>query len=152
MSQVWVAGRVRRGHRVASGTGDTPYPAGTIALQAPYFVARGLDLSGLHPATLNVDLAPVRWAPLRPVHTFAQVAWSELIEPETFSFLPARLRHAGREVTGWVYRPHPETKPGHHQPDTVIELLLPLVPGLGYGDDVQVGLDTGHVRLEGLPV
>ncbi len=46
---------VRQGHGVASGRApDSPYPAGTIALQAPLFARHGLDLSPFFPGTLNL--------------------------------------------------------------------------------------------------
>lgn len=142
----WLPGRVTAGHGVASGRGSTPYPAGTIELQRPHFLARGLDLSDLHPGTVNVDLAPVRWHPTHPEVTFEKVAWSEAIAPETFSFLRARLRHDDAEAAGWIYYPHPETKPQHEQPDSVAELLLPFVPGLQPGAPVEIGVDSARIR------
>jgi hypothetical protein len=54
-----VTGFVCQGFRVASGqTTDSPYPAGTIAMQVPFFRDRGLDLSRYFLGTLNVSIAP----------------------------------------------------------------------------------------------
>ena len=49
MALLEVSGRVCSGHGVASGRSagqpHNPYPAGTIAMQMPYFKALGLDVS-----------------------------------------------------------------------------------------------------------
>lgn len=38
-----------QGHRVASGLNGNPaFPGGTLRMQAPFFKARGLDLSLIH--------------------------------------------------------------------------------------------------------
>lgn len=142
----WLTGRVARGHGVASGTGDTPYPAGAITLQAPHFAARGFHLDQVRAATVNVDVAPTHWRPISPDVTLDRVPWSDLIPPETFSFLRARARFGGREADGWVYYPHPETKPQHEQPETIVELLLPHLPGLGYGDVIEVALPAHRIH------
>jgi hypothetical protein len=55
---LWM-GCLRPGHQVASGLAvNNPYPAGTIAMQTPFFKALGLDLSGFYVGTLNVSIAP----------------------------------------------------------------------------------------------
>ena len=123
---------------MASGrASDSPYPAGTIALQAPFFAAQGVDLSPYFPGTLNVDLAPHM-----PWHGQAvfdgRLRWFGDIE-ERFVLTPIALRHAGAMVEGLWYYPHPGTKPGHFQRPTVVELLLPWVPGLPEDARVEVG-------------
>lgn len=150
-----VDGVVVRGHEVASGVGsDSPYPAGTIGMQLPRFADRGLDLTGMHPATINVDIAPRGYAVRRPTHTFRDVRWTDLHGPETFSFFRCRLARVttpgAREVEhdGWIYYPHPETKPMHEQPSTVLEVLMPYLAGLAYGDAVRLSLDPDEIRLE----
>ena len=47
MSDNWVTipGVIIQGHGVASGQGETPYPRGSIAMQKPFFLERGLDLA-----------------------------------------------------------------------------------------------------------
>lgn len=134
------AGTIVAGHGVASGISPTTeYPAGTIALQTPHFAARGLSLEGLRQATINLDLGtPVRM--LRPTSTLVDVDWTDLHAPETFSFLRCAVEHVGRTVHGYVYWPHPETKPANFQADSVIELLLPNLAGLAYGDELTVTL------------
>lgn len=132
-------GTVVAGHGVASGrSSSSPYPSGTIDMQAPHFAERGLSLDGLRHATVNLDLgAPVRV--LRPTVTLTDVAWTDRHGPETFSFLRCRaLTPSGAALEGHVYWPHPDTKPAHFQADSVLELLLPHVPGLGYGDELTI--------------
>lgn len=141
-------GVVVTGHGVASGrSGDSPFAGGTIALQAPHFAARGLDLSPLVPATVNLDIAPHRLVLAQPRWTFVDVAWTEVHGPETFSFVECTVERAGTSHAGLVYLPHPETKPMHHQPSTVIELLLPRLEGLATGDRVDVTLARGQATF-----
>lgn len=145
-----VPGTVVRGHGVASGRKpESPFPAGTIALQVPVFAALGLDLGEMHLATVNVDIAPARYVIRRPGHTFADVRWTDVHGPETFSFLTCGLTREGdpRTRTGWVYYPHPETKPMHDQPATVLEVLVPHLPGLAYGDKVTLHLHPAEITV-----
>ena len=50
-------GRVIKGHQVASGKAiDSPFSAGTIALQKPLFKKLGLDLSQMFNGTINLAI------------------------------------------------------------------------------------------------
>jgi hypothetical protein len=152
----WIAvrGIVVRGHGIASGRApDTPYPAGSIALQRPHFAARGLDLADLFDGTVNLDLAPRQWRPAAAELTLRDVAWTPLIPPETFSFIPCRASIVGEPsvYAGFVYYPHPETKPGHHQPGSVLELLLPHLEDLRPGTILDVQLPAEQVELDDSP-
>ncbi len=141
-------GVVRAGHGVASGRAtDSPFAGGTIALQAPHFAARGLDLTPFVPATVNLDIAPLRLVPLVPRWTFADVAWTDVHGPETFSFIEAAVTRAGRAHEGLVYLPHPETKPMHQQPATVVELLLPRLDGLVTGEVLGLEVREGQAHI-----
>lgn len=137
----WVEGVVVAGHGVASGTGqDRRYPAGTIRLQQPFFLERGIDLSGYYPGTLNVDVAPLVPAPIPEKALFdGLMRWFGDIE-ERFILSPAEVEVDGVRHAGLWYYPHPETKPAHFQPGTVIELLLPWIADIRAGDRVRVGL------------
>ena len=139
MTIEWFCGSVVTGHGVASGRAGaaSPYPAGTIALQAPHFRARGIDLAPYFQGTLNVDLAPRLPPPVPPVFD-GRLRWFGELE-ERFLLMPAMLRHAGTVVQGLWYYPHPETKPDHFQRATVVELLLPRVSGIAPGARVEVG-------------
>lgn len=135
----WLPGRCIAGYGVASGRAGpaSPYPAGTIALQAPFFRAQGVDLSRFFAGTLNVDLAPHLPPPPAPIFD-GRLRWFGDLE-ERFLLTPIALRHAGTVHEGLWYYPHPETKPAHFQRPTVVELLLPWVPGLAPGTAVDVG-------------
>ena len=141
-------GVVVAGHGVASGRAAySPFAAGTIELQAPHFAALGLDLSPFVMATVNLDLAPLRLVLERPRWTFADVAWTDVHPPETFSFVECTVARDDEEVAGLVYLPHPETKPMHHQPSTVVELLLPRLVGLAPGDVLSLTLADDQARV-----
>ncbi|MCX6951837.1 MAG: hypothetical protein NTV51_06685 [Verrucomicrobia bacterium] len=150
MSDNWqrVQGVVRRGHRVASGTGeDRRYPEGTLRMQRPFFAALGLDLAGFYEGTLNVDIAPRSFALAEPRHTFRRVRWTDLHPPEDFSFSQCVVCHRGGEHAGWVYTPHPETKAAHFQPPTMLEILLPWVEGVNYGDTVELRVPANQIVI-----
>ena len=138
---------VLQGHQVASGWGPSPYPMGTIVLQAPFFQRLGLDLTPFYAATLNLDFAPYEVVLQQPSFTFRQVNWTSAHPPEDFSFSPCRLRFHGIRYDGWVYYPHPETKTIHFQNSSVLEVLAPKVPEIGYGDRVTVELDPAEVLV-----
>ncbi len=143
-----VQGRVVEGHRIASGeANDSPYPAGSLSLQIPHFRDRGLDLSDYHRATINVALEVSSVRILQPDHHFAQVRWFEGIPAEDFSFVRCRLEYRGQTHEGWVYYPHPETKPAHRQPSNVIEVVTHRVADLSYGDAVTVEVDPQRVEV-----
>ncbi|MGA0160357.1 MAG: hypothetical protein ACO3JW_00710, partial [Vulcanococcus sp.] len=132
MERLWHRGIVARGHGVASGSAsDSPYPAGTIALQSPFFLQGGLDLSDCVQGTINLDFPGCRWVLSHPDHCFEQLAWTPLHPPETFSFWRVLLRQpSSAAVQGWIYYPHPETKVRHFQRDGRLELLAPCLPEL----------------------
>ena len=135
-----IAATIVQGHRVASGlNGDRRFPGGTMKMQAPHFLARGLDLSTCHPGTLNVSIAPVRYRVVQPRLTFRGVKWHPHEPAEDFSFFDVRITPVGASaVDGLIYFPHPETKPEHFQQPDVLELLLPWTEGLPYGARVML--------------
>ncbi|MGB3299406.1 MAG: hypothetical protein WBA76_14145 [Phormidesmis sp.] len=135
---VTVLGTVVAGHRVASGqAAQSPYPSGTIEMQTPHFAALGVDLTPFYPGTLNVSMAPSRFS-LRPQTTLPQVKWSPHHAAESFSFLSIYLTWQQQTFGGLVYYPHPETKLNHFQDPSVLELLLPKIAGIAYGDRVKL--------------
>lgn len=144
----WVRGVVVAGYGVASGTGqERHYPAGTIRLQQPFFLERGIDLSGYFSGTLNVDLAPVEPVPQHPLFD-GLVRWFGDIE-ERFMLSAIEVEANGRNYAGLWYYPHPDTKPAHFQRRTVVELLLPWIEGIQAEDEVVVRFlcPGGHGRL-----
>ncbi len=145
-----VSARVVRGHRVASGgNGDPRFPGGTLRMQRPLFLARGLDLSAYHPGTINVSVAPLRYRIVSARHRFSAVQWHPTQPAEDFSFFDARLSLGGAAAAaGFVYYPHPETKPNHFQQPDVLELLMPFIAGLAYGSEIQLGIDAAQMVFE----
>ncbi|MBK4735426.1 hypothetical protein [Noviherbaspirillum pedocola] len=138
----WINGIVRAGYGVASGSGaDRRYPAGTIRMQQPFFLERGIDLSPYFPGTLNIDVAPKAPVPRRPIFD-GLLRWYADIE-ERFLLSETEIEASGKRYAGLWYYPHPQTKPAHVQADTVVELLMPWIPNLHAGDAVRVGLAQG---------
>lgn len=141
---------VVRGHRVASGMNRDPrFPGGTIRMQAPHFLGRGLDLSGYHSATLNVSIAPWRYRVMRPRHTFASVNWHPTEPAEDFSFFDVNVITTGvAPIAGLIYFPYPATKPEHFQQPDVLELLLPWIDGHDYGTKVTLEVPREQMVFE----
>jgi hypothetical protein len=142
---------------VASGRSPTsPYPAGTIALQTPFFAAAGLDLTPFFAGTLNLRAGRGQWHLSRPDHRIEALAWTDRHPPETFSFWHCRLRldpgedrradgEAGLEAL--IYHPHPQTKQAHHQPPDALEVLAPWIAGLSSDQALELGVDPRRCRL-----
>ena len=140
---------VTRGHLAASGTGESPrYPGGTIRMQTPVFLKRGLDLAAMYPGTLNLDVAPLRFRLLAADHRFRNVRWTSLIPPEDFSFSRCRIAFGNNLYPGWIYYPHPETKTEHFQSPSIVEILAPWIEGIEYGSRVTLHAQSAHVSLD----
>jgi len=145
---IFIPGLVVPGHQVASGANqDSPYHEGTLALQAPHFLERGLDISRFHRATINVDFSPLTPVLVKPSLTLDKVDWTDLIPPETFSFLEVTLARGEESYSGLLYYPHPETKVENFQSGNCLEFLATLIPGLSYSDPVRVGFPAGSVAF-----
>lgn len=142
--------RVVPGHQVASGrNGDPRFPGGTVRMQLPHFQQRGLDLRHLYPGTVNVSIAPLQFRVRQPRYTFPQVQWHPTAPAETFSFFDVGVRGpGGRVVAGFIYYPHPETKPEHFQQPDVLELLLPFMDAITYGADLILEISPAQILIE----
>ena len=144
-----VAGVVQRGHGVASGRGpNSPYPISSLRMQAPFFKARGLDLSPYFEGTLNLSIAPHTFKLLTPQFTFPRVAWTTLHPPETFSFSACRVIYRDASYDGWVYYPHPETKIRHFQDPTIIEVITTFIPELTYDDMLELLVKAAEIVID----
>lgn len=144
-----VPARIVPGHRVASGgNGDPRFPGGTLHMQTPHFRELGLDLGAWHPGTMNVSIAPCAYQVLKAPLTFRQVKWHPVEPAEDFSFFDVRVTPPqGGPVRGLIYFPHPDTKPEHFQKPDVLELLLPFIPGLAYGQDLLLEIPDDQIRI-----
>lgn len=139
-----------QGHRVASGLNGNPrFPGGTLRMQLPFFAELGLDLSAFYPGTLNVSIAPLSYRVVQPRHTFRALKWHPEDLAEDFSFFDVTVhRDDGEPVRGWIYHPHPDTKPVHFQKPDVLELLLPWTEGLSYGTKIRLEVPVEQMMIE----
>lgn len=145
---LYVSGQVMAGYGVASGrASQSPYPAGTIALQTPHFQKLGVDLSPYYPGTLNISIAPAQFRIIQPQWTFPLVHWYPDTCPETFSFSPCRVIYGDQQSSGLIYYPHPETKPDHFQDSSTIEVLAPYIPQIETGRTVRLGVLSQQVEI-----
>jgi len=146
MKWMHLRGTVVEGHRVASGlNGDPRFPEGTLAMQMRFFLEGGMDLSGYHRATINLDLSPWRFVVRNPVKTFPDLKWCPTEPAEDFSFFDCLVAPAGNSQAlkfreGLIYYPHPETKPEHFQSPHVLEILSEFIQDLEYGGILELAL------------
>ena len=141
-------GRIRKGHGVASGSAaSSPYPEGTLALQAAIFKLRGVDLQAYHRGTLNVDISPRRFELIRADVTLRDIRWTDRIPPEHFSFSACLLEACNRMHHALIYHPHPETKTEHFQSESLVEVLAPFIEGVSEGSPVVLRVCGDHIRL-----
>jgi hypothetical protein len=143
---IQVSGTVVVGHGVASGT-SKEYPYSSLERQKAFFKAGGLDLDCFFLGTLNVSIAPLRFELVRPAYTFRHIAWTDLHPPEDISFSPCRVRFQGKEYEGFIYYPHPETKIRHFQNPSLIEVITEKIPGVGYGNRLELVLDPVEIQI-----
>ena len=147
-------GTVTAGYQFASGNAvnrqlkPSPYSKGTLEIQSHNFKEAGFDLEtsipNLYWGTVNVKLSE-QLSLERPDLTLPNIDWtsgetaSGRIPPETFSFIRCCLAYRGIFHLGYIYYPHPETKPSnnaHHY--DVLEVLTEHVDELAYGESVSV--------------
>ena len=117
-------------------------------MQTPLFRKAGLDLRPYHAGTLNVSIAPHRYAVVQARQTFRDVKWAANEPAEDFSFFDCRVHAGGAVHEGLIYYPHPETKPEHAQPPDVLEVLAPFIPDVRYGDRLTLELDSAQIRVQ----
>ena len=136
------------GYQVASGqTEDSPYPDGSIKLQEPFFKDLSLDLSSYYSGTLNLDISPHSFSVIQPKYCFKGVNWFEK-QSEDFSFCDAKINFKGNFYEGLIYFPHPDTKPQHHHSDQIIEVLMPFIEAIQYGDEVDLFLNPLQLHIK----
>ncbi|GAB4418930.1 MAG: hypothetical protein Kow002_06190 [Anaerolineales bacterium] len=51
------------------------------------------------------------------------------------------------EYDGWVYYPHPETKLRHFQNPSLIEVIAMEIPGIRYGDKLDILLNGNQIQI-----
>ncbi len=141
-------GLVKAGHGVASGqSGDPRFPSGTLAMQKPSFQQRGLNLDGYYLGTINLSIAPLQYEMKQAKYTFRKVKWSASEPAEDFSFFDCRLVGRDGFISGYVYYPHPETKPEHFQSPDILEIISSFVPNLRYGNDLIIEINPDQIKI-----
>ena len=145
---IWksILGILVQGYRVASGP-SKDYPYGALDRQRPIFKSRGLVLSGYFNGTLNIDISPQIFKLTKPEFTFHDVEWTDLHPPEHFSFSKCKVVYNNAGYEGWVYYPHPETKLRHFQNPSLLEVIATPIPGIKYGDEVQVLVNPDEIEI-----
>jgi hypothetical protein len=136
-----------QGYRVASSP-SKDYPYGALDRQRPFFKAGGLDLSKYFNGSLNIDIRPLQISVRNPEFTCRYVEWTNLHPPEHFSFSNCKVMFRDLEYDGWVYYPHPETKLRHFQNPSMLEVIAMLIPGILYGDTLQVLLNPEELAVK----
>ena len=147
---IQVKGLVKPGHGVASGISGNPrFPGGTIAMQKPVFQALGLNLNGYFRGTINFSIAPQRYEIRNAKHTFKNVKWSPKDPAEDFSFFDCRISvNKNETIDGLIYYPHPETKPEHFQSPDILEIMMPFISGLKYGDELMMEVNSQQLMIK----
>jgi hypothetical protein len=145
-----ITARIVPGYQVASGLNGNPrFPGGTLSMQTPFFRALGFDLAKYHRGTVNISIAPLHYRVVKAPITFRQVQWHPTEPAEDFSFFDVQLiRPDSAPLDGKIYYPHPDTKPAHFQQPDILELLLPFVEDLKYGDEIQLRVPTDQMIFE----
>lgn len=147
-SCVHTAGIVVQGHQVASGLAkNSPFPRGTIEMQLPFFKKEGVNIDQLHPATINVSIAPKTFKLVAPKMTMQNIKWSKDHEAETFSLSPCILEIDGTEHSAYIYYPHPETKIGHFKDATTLEILSHFIADVSYGMSITLKININEITL-----
>lgn len=49
-------------------------------------------------------------------------------------------------IDGWIYYPHPETKIQHFKDSSTLEILVPYIEGIKYGESVEIDIDEAGVQ------
>ena len=97
--------------------------------------------------TLNVSIRPNTFTLTNPQYIFRQVNWTPHHPPEDFSLSRCKVVFDAIEYHGWLYYPHPETKEDHFQDPSIVEIIVPFISGVGYGDGVEVMFSAQEVTV-----
>jgi len=140
---------IKEGHKVASGQADdSPYPRGSIEMQAPFFRDYGINLDNYYLATLNLSITPYIFEMVSPEITVRNIKWAEGFAAENFSFSKCEIVFENKVYKGLVYYPHPETKIGHFHSQSLIEVITQYIPNIAYGDEAYLTLNQDEINIK----
>jgi len=142
-----LTGKITKGYGIASGQSKSDFPRGTIEMQLPEFLKRGLDLSPYFLGTLNISIAPKTFEVINPLYSFSKVVWTDLYPPEDFTFFTCHVTIDGKTYEGLMYRPSPETKISQFHSESLMEVLLPFIEGATNDREVTVEIDPKQLRI-----
>jgi hypothetical protein len=159
----WVSGVVARGQGVASGRNPVEGGIyGTIRAQKEFFRRAGIDIDRLYDGTINVDITPWQFEPIKATLLLRSVPWHPTWMPETFSLFACKIyvttqssasppdsspRAPKLEQDAFIYYPHPETKPGAFPGKHIAEVWSPFIDGVEYGNHAELGIFTDLLRI-----
>lgn len=145
MSALKIRGRVKEGHRIASGQSPTGHQGlnNTIALQRPFFEADVPGFSLVWDGTINLDISPRTFRILKPDH-IVTCEWHPGVV-ETFWLVKIRALASQGRYSGFIYYPCPSAVKSHK--DDMVEILAPKIVGLSYGDKVVVEVSRLKLAL-----
>ena len=147
---IQIKGLVKKGYGVASGKAKDPrFPKGTISMQKPFFRERGIDLDAYFPGTINLSIAPHNYEIKKAKYTVRNIKWASGEPAEDFSFFDCRiLLNTGKLIDGFIYYPHPETKPEHFQSPDTLEIITSFISNLQYGDELIIEVDSEQIKVD----
>ncbi|NMP32343.1 hypothetical protein HII17_12295 [Thalassotalea sp. M1531] len=137
------------GFQVASGKAEnSPYPKGTIALQAPYFKDQGINLDGFYKGTINAEFNCDVITIDKYDYKVDQLTWCQGVAPETFIFISCKVQFKEKHYPAFIYHPIGETKIGHLQPQNCLEIVAPFINGLEYGSQAKLVISNNYLTLK----
>jgi hypothetical protein len=144
-------GQVVPGTGASSGRNHFVAEGGSIALQRIHFERGGVDFSGMHNGTINVDISPLEFSLHQPDWIFSKILWLDGHPPEDFSLSRCRLRVGTMIVDALHYLPHPATKPTAFAGYSLVEIIAPFNPLVGVGTIVSVIFGSPKYTLSPAP-
>lgn len=143
-----IKGKIVKGHGIATGISTSnPYPKGSLEMQFPFFKEMGLDLYQFFKGTINIEISPFSWKPLKPDYYLENVNWTNQIPPESFIFFECKLLFESNTYPAIIYFPDPKTKVQHFQEENMIEVISSEISSIEYGKEIEIKILEGKIEL-----
>ena len=144
-STIWHIGKVVIGHQAASGKLAYQNIGGSIKAQKREFRERGFNIDHLFDGTINIEIAPKTWRPVKSNRTFLYVDWHHAAPIEHFSFFDCKVKFSNQIYNAFIYLSHPETKKIHRHPFSRLEIIAQKIPYLSYGKTIEFCISSEFV-------